>query len=653
MKVYETSQKTVNEEISQVDDIVLLESSNGEYSLINQGTGEVIFDYSKDKINLTPYLSYYYQLREKDGKTYIRLYDMHSKRIIIDNMVYIVGLFDDTYMILQDEHTQKYYLFNISNYRELPNIFEFEADKIEVLCAGNNSWGYFVTVTKNGKKAIGYIEKQNSAGIKLVTDYEYDDIEKSDSIIILTKDGCKSFINDISVSGKKKHKEKFIYKEITCKKIASLGNKFTVISGKKDDSTCDLYYTDSSSVSCLVDTIPCDNMTCEAVVKRIYYGRYSFLIKVEKDGKYGMIFKHHNYNLGKQKPYKTLIDTECDNIELLFQNDEQFVLLLTKGNKKYIQTYSTMGVELSTYKDIEEVEKIYFGDTCSFGKIKRKGKWEIIDFTNGEIIFSNINILQDPYVTSYDLGTLVFEEEGKICFFSPKKDSDGNNYSYTYSYDKYKDLGDGYFLVEKDGKWGIIKGFEKLIDPNYASIEIYNDKGQRVSSLSSEEDCLYFVLKNENGYIIKGYCPETDEIWDLNSNEEFTNVRFYKEIIATSNKNNINVFCYGCFGDNDEVSKTFPLGTVIQPVSVVNDQGESVEVYLIDGNYYRNNNGTFGITNCSTSLCAWFDEYEEAYIFVTASSKKELDEKCRIISETNPEEVRKTLVKLNERYKRS
>ena len=44
-------------------------------------------------------------------------------------------------------------------------------DKIEVLCAGNNSWGYFVSVTKNGKKAIGYIEKQNSE----IINNKYDD----------------------------------------------------------------------------------------------------------------------------------------------------------------------------------------------------------------------------------------------------------------------------------------------------------------------------------------------------------------------------------------------------------------------------------------------------------------------------------------------
>ena len=655
MKVYEASQRVVYKQITEIDstgDTKILASPNGEYGLINRRTGEIIFDYSKEEIEVHPNKWYYWQLqRNKDGKTYIRLYDPYVEKMLIDNMIFIDQVFNYEYMILQDPITQIYYFFNPSNYEKLPE-FDLSVDNIKKLCIGNNSWCYLMSFTKNGKKALYSIERYQNE-LKTITDYEYDNIEENSSILIFTKDGHKSFIHKSKISDMTKCKQD--YSEIICQDYSS-SMQFTVICCKREDSLWDLYYIDNYSTdSRLIDTISCDSISCESFLGR-RNGNYGFIFKIEKDSKYGIIFKQYDYNCREQEPYKVLIDIEYDNIEILFQNDKKIAFLLTKDNKKSIYTYDKEYDKLNRYDNIKELKRICFGDIEEFYGIKTDGKWQIIDLLEDEIILDGINILQEPHDTSYSFGSLIFEEDNKIGFLGLiPKDEDGNKYSCIYGYDDYKELGNGYYIVRKNNKYGIVRDNKKVIEPEYESIEIYDCNGQKNPDLNTD-DLLYFSLKAEKGYIIKGYNPMNDSMWQLNNREEFTNYRFYKEIIATKDEERTNIFCYGSLENGiAPVSKSFSKDVIIQPVSVVDNDGKRKEVYLIDGKYYCNNYGTFEITTCALEpvYLDWIDEYNEAYVFVVASSPEELNEKSRIIRESKPEEVRKTLVKLNERYKRN
>lgn len=195
------------------------------------------------------------------------------------------------------------------------------------------------------------------------------------------------------------------------------------------------------------------------------------ILKVQKDGKYGLI----DFS-GKQ-----ILACEYDKIEALKEIENSIVI--EKDGKVGLCDNKSIIIS-PEYKEIKGIEDDYKN---GYIVVNEEGKYGIIDFNKTTILDTKYDEIK-PICSN---GKYVVKQEDKYIIIDKKENKLVDN-----SFEDIKELNDSYIVIKENGKYGVID-----YDNNKKINNTYDD----IENMNSE----YFIAKKGDKY---GIISKNDEI---------------------------------------------------------------------------------------------------------------------------------------------
>ncbi len=607
-----------------------IKSVTGKTGLLNIKTNAIIGD-----------MDYYHTIYDTNGKFYIqtleiekgtrennwhskkniRIYDALNEKMIADGFE-IVESYRDYFEVasLRSSIDGKIHLFDKYACRKPTNIFDMALDDVKMLYKAYNDT-YFV-VTMNGKKGLYHNNCYNEIP-SLITQIEFDEIEKLPNIIVYTKNNEKYFVCD-GKDGKTSAK----FESITVDEQ----NK-NIVYCKKENKT-HIYNTESQELLLISETDEVKYLSKYGDSYNDHHGEFIFLIK--QNEKLGLVSSKINNEIKKSNNGEAivteLLTPDYDEIEqhynrfYLKQNDKMGLFIGDSNHNQLIEPI---------YDNIdylgEDYFALYIGEYCDIGRMT--------PYTPFTTSVTNCQIEKNIRFG------LIYKKDGKYGLILT--DRDNKNTIIPNNFESISCVLEYYFILEKDSKKGFMHHGKMVIPMDYDEIQIGGSYG-KYSSMKDAK-VLYFSLKKGNKFELAkmhNYQYVTTNV-EFVSNHTFDSIDFFRDIMVFKDQNYTYIYDY-----EEKLVKTFPAQTSVipfaKPCSKWDEEHNHRDYfYAIDGVYFYYKDGKFEKVLVEENDC-YVTTYEignETFELRTFN-KTEHDAFCQTIESKEDSEAEKTLIEI-------
>lgn len=608
-----------------------IKSVTGKTGLLNIKTNEIIGN-----------MDYYYTIYDTNGKFYfqtleieketeenncpskknIRIYDALNEKMIADGFE-VVESFRKYFEVasLRSPVDGKIHLFDKYAYRKPTNIFDLALDDVKFLYKSYNDT-YFV-VTMNGKKGLYHSNCYNEVP-SLVTEIEFDDIEKMPNIVVYTKNDEKYFVCD-GKDGKTSVK----FDSITVDE-----KNENIVYCKKENKTY-IYNTESQELLLISEADEIKYLSKYGDSYNDNNGEYVFIIK--KDEKLGLVSSKINNEIRKSNNGEAivteLLDSDYDEIEqhydrfYLMKNDKMGLFI---GDSNHNQLIEPVYDNIDYLRD--EYFALYTGEYCDIGRIASYIPYR-----------TSVTKCQIEENTRFGL---IYKKDGKYGLILTDRDS--KNAIIPNEYESISCVLECYFILERNSKKGFMHQGKMVIPMDYDDIQI----GGSYEKYKSMKDAkvLYFSLKKGNKFeLAKMHNYQYVETnVEFVSNHIFDSIEFFRDIMVFKDQNLTYIYDY-----EERLLKTFPAQISVIPFAKLcskYDEEHNLRdyFYLVDGAYFYYKDGQFEKVlveenDCYVTTYEIGDETFELRTF----NKTEHDAFCLALESKDDSEAEKTLIEVS------
>lgn len=543
-----------------IDDIALIKSSiSGKRRLLNIKTNELIGELGYYNILYNNDKKFYLQIKTVNNEYFLNVYDVLKHSYVVKDYKIVRHFEEYAYVsLLKKGDSDKLHFLDMYNLRNEDNIFDLEIDNAEFLL--DNCGKIYFVLSKDNSKAL-YMR-----GKGLITDFEYDEIERKNGITFFYQNNKVRF----SINGE----------------YDSISKEFNEISFHGFNNYL-LYCKD-------------DNDT---YIYNIYLNSKNLIRKTDKNSQLVAYFSHDNENESteylfieedennreslisstvydnRERIETRVLASDCDEITINngYEYNQKFQFYLKKDGKEELFLYdSHNSKKFGNYDNIE-----YFRD-------------DIYALTNGcstDIV--NITLDKDPRTIIKNCHIIDDNYQGII--FSQKTDLNKESFGMYYynennyynniikaTHDSIKPYGNYLYEVEDNNKKGMYFLGKLIIPIEYKDITLsYSPKYKNID----DAEYVYYALRKDNSSIFakrKNYHNKNfDKYTELEVLGEYKDILFFKDIIVLKTLLNTVIYDY-----NDKLLGKFPLGTPVTSFEVPADKYNNKTIYCINNNYY-------------------------------------------------------------------
>lgn len=605
-----------------INNTALVKSKDGTSGLLDIRTNSLIGEMRNCYTLYDPHRKFYTQTwdgesleetNDKKSAVNIRIYDAKNEKMLVDNCE-VVESFRRDYEVfsVRSLKDKKLHLYDIYSIRNSNSVFNIALDDAKKLLDRYNDTYY--VLTQAGKKAL-YFSNCFDKAPKMITGFEYDDIEVDTNVLIFTKNGKKHF----------RFFEEENNKSIEFDDIKIEEQNKNILYGIKG-GTIYVYNTYSKELILQTDADSIEYLAKDGDSSNAFHGEYYF--KILRKGKYGLL-STNTYNDANRKRVinqTTILDAEYDDIE---RGKYSKAFYLEKNGKK--------GILVGNGSKHQLIEPAYD---------------DITNMSVGLFAFKNNSSIEIKKVSYYTPPTTIisncksYEEVncGYIIEKNNKKglivvDSRNGESLINPEYDDIKENAGLYYIVSKDNKKGVISKGKVIIPIEYDEVKL----GGAYSNYQSLKDAkkIYFALKRNDRYElakIDNYEYVDCDI-EFVSNHYFNSIDFYREIMVFKDDTYTYVYSY-----DEKLLRTFPSSTNVIEVEKPINSYEKRYLYNIDGKCYYFKDGKFS---------EQYNEEKDVYVTryesdtdlyeIRTLNQQEHDAFCSMIDEKPDEEAEKIL----------
>lgn len=614
-----------------IDNIACIRSVTGKTGLLNIKTNEIIGKMHYYHTIYSTNRKFYIQTlggmlkipheNNQPSKAMVRIYDVLNEKMIVDGFEVVKPYISDYALtVLRSPIDGKIHLFDgIDAYRKSTSVFDMALDDAQLLYNSDNDM-YFL-VTMNGKKGLCHhncCKKVSS----LVTQIEFDNIERFTNIVVYTKDNEKYFVID-GTDGKTSEK----FESITVDE-----NNKNILYCKKGNKT--FIYDTQLKKLLLTQTLTKENDEIKYLSQYgDYHYRYTniveFLFLVKRKGKFGLVSSKFDHDNGKVIATK-LLTPDYDEI-------------VSRDSRHYLKKKGKIGLFIGNSIHHQFIKPIY--DDIDYlwhtdYHASRAGDYFAL-YTGDYCDLVRLNSLTPctPVVTrcqiqEYVRDGIIYKKDGLYGLVV----TDGHNKDAIIpnEYNNISCVLEHYFILDKDSKKGVMHLGETIIPMQYDDIQIagryYNYIDKRNTKF------LYFSLKKGNRYeLAKMYNnPYSVNPVEFVSNRTFDAIDFFKDIMVFRDQEHTYIYDY-----KEQLLKRLPAAVSVIPFA---RPGRSDYFYSIDGIYYYYEEGQFEQALVEENDCFVTTYETDTELFeIRAYDKSELDTFCQEIDSQEESEALKTL----------
>lgn len=542
-----------------------IQSKSGKTGLFNIKTNQIVGTLDDYYTYYDTYEKIYAQEKKfsktlEDGKEitiyFANIYDAVSERFIIKEweLVHDYDRLNSGYNVTTFKSPDgKLHLYDKKAYRNGTSILEKSLEDIEHF---TDIYSYFI-VTENGKKGL-YKE-----GTGLLTEIEYDDIERKDKMMIYTKDGKKYFALGTKKTKLSKGYDKIVgdnnYPCIYCFN----GNRVEVYDKEFGHL---LLETTAEDIQCI---------HAEQNVYHCYYENWDF--KVKKDGHYGFYTSRMTSEIRKSAnpvaQATELLKPGYDDINYA----RKYVFYVEKNEK--VGLFKPCGYDPSNnilieprYDKIEylgdEYFAFYFGKLCNISKLAKE---------------------LNPVVTRCQLvkesdEAIIYQKGNQFGLFVSKQ-NDRKEAVLEAEYDAITQLYKDYFKLEKNGKVGVCYQGKIIIPVEYTQFDFrFYDPHS-----FSKPSMMYFALAQEDGIfqlMKRNYYSHSDTSFE--AYHTFRKIEFLPNVMVLQDSEKTYIYDY-----EEKLLQIFHANASVSVVPKNPDKYYNEYLYEIDDVFYFYKNGKF------------------------------------------------------------
>ena len=543
-----------------IDDVALISSSiSGKTGLLNIKTNELIgeLDYFNTCYNNDN--KYYSQIKTVNNEYFLNVYDVLKHNYVVKDYNIVRHFEQYAYVSLVKKcNSDKLHFLDMYNLREKDSIFDLEIDNAEFLL--NNCGKIYFVLSKDNSKAL-YMR-----GKGLITDFEYDEIERKNGITFFYKNNKVRFSKDGEYD--------------------SISKEFNEISFHGDDNYL-LYCKD-------------DNDT---YIYDIYLNSKNLIRKTDKNSQLVAYFSHDNENESteylfieedknnreslisstvydnRERIETRVLASDCDEITINngYEYNQKFQFYLEKDGKKVLFLYDSHNSKMiGNYDNIE-----YFRDDIY--ALTNDNSTDIVNITldkDSRTIIKNCHIIDDNYQGIIFSQKTVLNNELFGMYYFDERNYYNNIIKATH--DSFKPHGNYLYEAEDNNKKGMYFLGKLIIPIEYTDISLsFSPKYRNID----DADYVYYALRKENDSILakrkNHHYKDLDKYSNLEVLGKYKDILFLKDIIVLKTLLNTVIYDY-----NDKLLGKFPLGTPVTSFEVPADKYNNKTIYCINNNYY-------------------------------------------------------------------
>lgn len=602
-----------------IDDVALIESSiSGKTGLLNIKTNELIGELDYYNTCYDNYNKYYLQIKTINNEYFLNVYDVLKHSSVVKDYK-IVNYFEKyAYVsILRESDSDKLHFLDMYNLRKDENIFDLGIDNAEFLLDKDDKI-YFV-LSKDNVKAL------YKRGVGLITDFEYNDINRKNGITFFYKNNKVRFSKDGEYDSISKEFDEISFHDhnnslLYCKDANDIYIYYIYLNNKKL-----IRKTDKNSK--LVASFFYDNENKST--------EYLFIEEDENNRKAlisSIVYKN------KEKIETNVLASDYDEITInnSYEYQKKFQFYLEKDGKKELFIYdSHNSKKIGNYDNIE-----YFHNDIY--ALTNDSSTDIVNITldkEPRLIIKNCHIIGETYQ-----GIIFSQKTGLNKELLGMYYFDEHNYYNNIikaTHDSIKPRGNYLYEVEDNNKKGIYFLGRLIIPKEYKDISLsYSPKYRNID----DADYVYYALRKDNSSLLakrKNYhYKDLDESIELEVLGEYKEILFFKDIIVV--KTLLNIFIYDY---NDTLLREFTLGTLVTSFEVPEDKFYNKTIYCINNDYYFYKDGNLE-KYYKEDVDRYLTTYEtDTELFEVSSYKKDIIDKFTSYIDSMEDDLKETSLK--------
>lgn len=556
----------------------------------------------------------------------VTIYDALEEKIIVDGWE-VQGEYacqkKDPIYVLKSPKTGKVHLFDPTIKRTRNDIFDIPLTGIKHLIA--NETGIYVIVWQNvanqnmivppSKKGL-YFSSAQSEHSGLIAPIDYDDIYLSyhhNSIVIFECNGKKSFASSSDISQIKGEFDEIVNNDklIFCKK----GAKMYVYHNETQEL---LIQTTADDIKCLhSDVVTPEN-------DNYYHSKENYFFEVTAKGHASLMYIGISHiSNGENKIFTNpLLLPEYDSITYQpSQTEGRYRFYTKKEDQNGVLIWDKNRSPIHIQRKCDRIEAL---DENLYAFYK-SGKCDFVEITSLDhnTIYRNCNIISNKNKT------IIFEKNGKYGLLNYEK----GPIIIAIGYDAIEELEMGYFLVEQNGKKGVMHSSGKIVIP----VE-YDEIAFKITQ--KQDQCFaYFSLKKDGEYqLAKETRKEGMRDGFSLLGAGYQNIQLLKDIIVFQNDNNHTLI----YNYEEQLLEFFPPKTIVGTTPKPNATSKDDYYYTIDGVYYFYANGKLHEVPAKTmEYYVATIETDIAYFKLSTDNKDEINEfvACEIETKKDAQKV--------------
>ncbi len=611
-----------------------IKSVTGKTGLLNIKTNEIIGEMDNYYTIYDSNNEFYYQektIEESskennwESKKTVRIYDAQKEKMLVDGWE-VVKTFGENYQLcaVRSPIDGKIHLFDGYACRKDTNIFDMALDDVELLYSQYND--KYLVVTINGKKGI-YHNNCYDKTPSLITEIEFDNIEKLSNIVVYTKNNQKYFICDDD----KDEKMSLEFDEITLDE-----SKKYIVYCKKGNRT---YVYNTNSQELLLNE-ECDDIKylCFRGENDYnpYYGKFYFIIT--KNNLKGLVEAETIRNNNEIITGKTsLLPANYDDIEysydVFYPKKDGKTGLFKQCNRQNV----FVEADYDEITDLgHSMYALCYGDRCDIYKIVNE-----LD-----------RLIKNCKLISSQKRGYIFEQNNSygILYQGLNRPYRSDEDVIVDNYDNVSYFGNGYYEVQKNGKKGVNFRSKDIISMEYDTIDM------KLYDKNYNHEIVYFSLgKKDSGFELakKSHWEYSDSDVEFMNSQKFEEINLFEDIMTLRTKANLLIYDY-----EEKLLKKLPSSSQISMIYRNPDSSyDKKPIYVIDGKFFYHKDGKFEevfveendlyITTYETETDSFeiktFDKAEhDSFCGIIDSQEDSVAEQSLIdIFENNRNEVRK------------
>ena len=581
-----------------INNTAYIKSKTGKTGLFNIQTNQLIGEMDDFYLMYNKGEQMYYLLKNyncDDKPTFLSVYDALHENMIFENFEVVRSYYDFSIAVLRSPIDGKIHFFDEQAYLNSASVFDMALDDAEKLVGDGFKNDYFV-FTMNGKK--GLYRRYDFGRLQcLELPIEMDSIEVMSNVnhqitwaIVYTKGEEQNFL--YFIDGKKSD---------AFDRIILDPEKINICYCIKDKtiSVYDIYR------QILLLKEECEEikyLLCGGIEKddiSIKFQRLEYFFSIKQNGKVGLRKIEWNYQEKSIKQTK-LLESFYDNIIEYQKNDTGVPEFYLEKNKKIgiFVAYFTNKLIEPIYDHIQNLGNQYYalyqGEVCDIVKIRYSFRKKVTEF---KVVIQKCSIVE---ITPYEI---IYQKENQFGMLLPYCKADGTvvpaeydditsmkNFSEPYSY----------YMVEKDGKKGLMYLGDSVLDAEYDTIHIGPRFTPGFDWFDPDDPCrfipgveiTYFAVKKEKYALAQGksvrrnnYSGQCDIAYKAQfiSPYIYDEIKIFKEIIVFKDQKQTYIYDH-----QQKLLKNFPAAASISEVAYSSGRNciDKSYCYYIDGDYY-------------------------------------------------------------------